>query len=175
MEFVDAPQWTSEGLHTPAGIDALAQRLAELHALAVPQGLIEVDAAGIARGYLAQLAPVAPREAFELEGLLARIETLGGRLSNNGAGLVLNHGDLTVTNMLGNLPLLVDWEYTQLADRTWDLACLFGYYPGLDAQAPRLLASYGLAPGERDRLALQRERFELLNRLWERVAAHGAG
>jgi aminoglycoside phosphotransferase (APT) family kinase protein len=175
MEFVDAPQWTSEGLHTPAGIDALAQRLAELHALAVPQGLIEVDAAGIARGYLAQLAPVAPREAFELEGLLARIETLGGRLSNNGAGLVLNHGDLTVTNMLGNLPLLVDWEYTQLADRTWDLACLFGYYPGLDAQAPRLLAGYGLAPGERDRLALQRERFELLNRLWERVAAHGAG
>jgi aminoglycoside phosphotransferase (APT) family kinase protein len=134
-----------------------------------------VDAAGIARGYLAQLAPVAPREAFELEPLLARIETLGGRLSNNGAGLVLNHGDLTVTNMLGNLPLLVDWEYTQLADRTWDLACLFGYYPGLDAQAPRLLASYGLAPGERDRLALQRERFELLNRLWERVAAHGAG
>jgi aminoglycoside phosphotransferase (APT) family kinase protein len=87
----------------------------------------------------------------------------------------MNHGDLAVTNLLGDEPLLVDWEYTQLADPTWDLACLLGYYPGLDAVAPRLLASYGLKPGDLDRLALQRERFELLNRLWERVAAHGAG
>ncbi len=175
MEFVDALQWTSERLYTSAGIEAVAQRLAGLHALDVPEGLTEVDATEIARGYLTQLAPVAPKEVIDLGPLLARIEALGRRLSNNGAGLVLNHGDLTVTNMLGKLPLLVDWEYTQLADRSWDLACLLGYYPGLDALAPRLLASYGLPPGERERLALQRERFELLNRLWERVAAHGAG
>ncbi len=175
MEFVDAPHWTSERLQTPRGVEVLGQRLAGLHALAAPEGLREVDAAGIARGYLAQLAPVAPREAIDLDPLLARIEALGRRLSSNGTGLVLNHGDLAATNMLGDLPLLVDWEYTQLADPTWDLACLLGYYPGLDALGPRLLASYGLKPGERDRLALQRERFELLNRLWERVAAHGAG
>lgn len=175
MEFVESPQWTAERLQTPAGIEAIAQRLAALHALPVPDGLLEVDAAGIARGYLAQLARVAPREALDLEPLLGRIEVLGRRLSNDGAGLVLNHGDLAVSNMLGDRPLLVDWEYTQLADRTWDLACLFGYYPGLDAHAPRLLAGYGLAPGDADRLGLQRERFELLNRLWERVAAHGAG
>jgi aminoglycoside phosphotransferase (APT) family kinase protein len=175
MEFVDAPQWSSERLQSPAGIDTIAQRLAGLHTLAVPAGLVEVDAGQIARGYLAQLLPVAPREAVDLEPLLARIETLGRRLSNNGASLAMNHGDLAVTNMLGNAPLLVDWEYTQLADPSWDLACLFGYYPGLDAMAPRLLDSYGLKSGDRDRLALQRERFELLNRLWERVAAHGAG
>lgn len=175
MEFVDAPQWTRERLQTPAGIEIVAQRLAALHALPVPAGLVAVDAAGIARGYLAQLALVAPREAAALEPLLTRIQALGHRLSNDGTGLVLNHGDLAVTNMLGEKPVLVDWEYAQLADRTWDLACLLGYYPSLDALAPRLLSSYGLEPGDRDRLALQRERFELLNGLWERVAAHGAG
>ena len=40
----------------------------------------------------------------------------------------------------------------------------------------RLLAGAGLAgTAAVAGLELQRERFELLNRLWERLAAHGAG
>jgi aminoglycoside phosphotransferase (APT) family kinase protein len=89
---------------------------------------------------------------------------------------VLNHGDLMAGNLLGPGPLLVDWEYAQVADPTWDLACLMTYYPGMSRFTERLLAGAGLAgTSARAGLDLQRERFELLNRLWERLAAHGAG
>lgn len=176
MPFVDAPVWSRAQLQSESGAEKLGCQLARLHALAVPAQLPPVDAVAMARGYLARLAVVAPVEAVELAPLLHRITALGARLAASGEPLVLNHGDLIASNLLGTAPLLVDWEYAQVAEPTWDLACLLTYYPIMSRYLPRLLAAAGLArTGAVAELELQRERFELLNRLWERLAANGAG
>jgi thiamine kinase-like enzyme len=176
MEFIDAPVWSPEQLQSAAGADAVSGQLARLHALAIPANLPAVDAAAMARDYLVRLALVDAAEAEELAPLAQRVAALSARLSDSGLRPVLNHGDLMATNMLGPAPLLVDWEYAQVADATWDLACLLTYYPGMSRFMPRLLAGAGLTgTAARTGLDLQCERFELLNQLWERLAAHGAG
>ena len=172
MEFVDAPPWTAQWLHEEAGIDALSGQLAQLHALALPADLPVVDAGAMADAYLARLAAVDAAAAAALAPLRERVESLGVRLAAAAGRPVLNHGDLMASNMLGEAPLLVDWEYAQVAEPGWDLACLLTYYPSMSRFMPRLLAATGIAATA---LEMQRERFELLNRLWERLAAHGAG
>jgi hypothetical protein len=68
----------------------------------------------------------------------------------------------------GQQPLLVDWEYAQRADPTWDVACLLTYYPSLEPRLKPLLAALGLASArDRQILSLQRRLFEALNRLWQ--------
>lgn len=72
--------------------------------------------------------------------------------------------------------MLVDFEYAQLADPVYDLACLCVYHPAL---APRggallamagMLAMAGISDGEGAlRLARYRELFGCLNRLWYRA------
>lgn len=172
MEYVDAPVWTPEQLHSEAGIDALSGLLAQVHALAPPDDQPRLDAGAVAGDYLARLAAVDAAEAAQLAPLQQRIETLSARLAALAGPAVLNHGDLMASNMLGAGPQLVDWEYAQVAPAGWDLACLLTYYPGLARFVPRLLAAAGIPALA---LELQREQFELLNRLWERLAVHGAG
>ncbi len=176
MPFIDAPVWTPAQLQNESGAELLGRQLARLHALPVPAALPPVDTVAMAREYLARLAVVAPAEAAELAPLLERIVALAARLAASGEPLVVNHGDLMASNMLGPAPQLVDWEYAQVAEPTWDLACLLTYYPIMARYLPRLLAAAGLTrAGAVAELELQRERFELLNRLWERLAANGAG
>jgi thiamine kinase-like enzyme len=89
---------------------------------------------------------------------------------------VLNHGDLQLANMLGPEPLLIDWEYAQVVDPTYDIACLLAYYPRLEPQLGRLMSCAGLSSlAEQAVLALQRERFACLNRLWNAVDGSKAG
>jgi aminoglycoside phosphotransferase (APT) family kinase protein len=176
MDYIDAPVWTREQLHSEAGAVALAGQLARLHALPVPAELPVVDVPAMARDYLGRLAAVDAAEATELAPLGERIAALSARLSAMALRPALNHGDLMASNMLGKAPLLVDWEYAQATDPTWDLACLLTYYPGMARFMDQLLAGTGLAgTAAAAGLELQRERFELVNRLWERLAAHGSG
>jgi len=175
MEFIDAPVWTHEQLHSHTGALRLGGQLGRLHALPVPPGLPAVDTVAMAGHYLARLAALDTGEATALAPLRERIAALSARLSATGLPPVLNHGDLMVANMLGAAPRLVDWEYAQIAEPGWDLACLLTYYPDMARFLPVLLASSGLPPAAIAGLELQRERFELLNRLWERLAARGAG
>jgi aminoglycoside phosphotransferase (APT) family kinase protein len=176
MPFIDAPVWTPAQLQSEKGAEQLGRQLGRLHALPVPAQLRPVDAVAMARDYHAGLAAVAPAEAAELAPLLDRIIALSARPAAAGQTPVLNHGDLMASNILGTDPQLVDWEYAQVAEPTWDLACLLTYYPIMSRYLPRLLAAAGLArAGAVAELELQRERFELLARLWERLAANGAG
>lgn len=176
MDYIDAPVWSHEQLHSEAGADALARQLARLHELPVPADLAVVDVPAMARDYLARLAAVDATEAADLAPLGERVTALSLRLAASALPPVVNHGDLMASNMLGPRPLLVDWEYAQATDPTWDLACLLTYYPDMSRLLARLLAGTGLAgTAATAGLELQRERFELLNRLWERLAAHGAG
>lgn len=176
MEHVDAPAWSREQLLSDAGVDVVGEVLCRLHALECPATLPKIDMRGIAHGYLersrlsdpANVAAVATecaaieREACELEGLAGRF--------------ALNHGDLMAANLLGpgpgRSPKLVDWEYAQLADPTWDVACLLAYYPELEQRQDRLLGAAGLlTAGDRQILLLQRRLFRRFNRLWQHAAA----
>jgi aminoglycoside phosphotransferase (APT) family kinase protein len=78
--------------------------------------------------------------------------------------------------MLGAGPMLVDWEYAQLVDPTYDIACLLTYFPALESRLPRLLSSSGLGSSAATvALALQRESFASLNQLWNAVNTPKAG
>jgi aminoglycoside phosphotransferase (APT) family kinase protein len=68
--------------------------------------------------------------------------------------------------------MLVDWEYAQLADPVYDLACLSVYYPGLRLHGGELLGAAGITDANATmRLRLHAELFDSLNRLWQQ--AHG--
>lgn len=176
MEFVDAPVWTESRLLSPAAVERVGTRLAQLHTLDVPAGVAPVDTVGIAAGYLQQLREHQPEQAESHLPLLSRVQELSQIMEGIAARAVLNHGDLQAGNMLGNEPMLVDWEYAQVVDPTYDIACLLIYYPRLEAQLGHLMASAGLSnPADHAVLTLQRERFACLNRLWNAVNGLKAG
>src|SRR5690606_14003992 len=144
----------------------LLERLDTLHGIRAPADVPGADAGAMARGYVERLQRRAPAAAESLLPLVQRIEAISAELAGLEEDAVLVHGDLMAGNMLDQGPRLVDWEYAQAADPSWDWACLLSYYPALEPWAERLMEGKGDAQG---RLTLQRERFELLNRLWQRA------
>jgi len=68
--------------------------------------------------------------------------------------------------------MLLDWEYAQLADPVYDLACLSVYYPGLRLRGRELLGTAGITDASGVvRLQLHARLFDCLNRLWEQAEA----
>jgi aminoglycoside phosphotransferase (APT) family kinase protein len=171
MDFVVAPLWSPAQLLSDSGLAALGGALRRLHALDCQQ-LPRLDAVSVARGYQAQILAQQPARSADAAVELAAIEAISRELAGLSDRAVLNHGDLMATNLLGPVtgsqPLLVDWEYAQRTDPTWDVACLLTYYPSLESRLEPLLAALGLASAEdRQILSLQRRLFEALNRLWQ--------
>lgn len=176
MDYIDAPLWTEEHLLSAAGVARLGARLAQLHELPIPGGLPAFDALAIANGYFGQLQAVDAAVAAVHKPLLSHVRELSQAISGLAGDNVLNHGDLQIANMLGDAPVLIDWEYAQIVDATYDIACLLTYYPRLEAQLDRLLGSAGLSNlAEQAVLALQRQRFACLDRLWTAVNNTKAG
>ena len=90
--------------------------------------------------------------------------------------MCINHGDLQHSNLIGAFPVLIDWEYAQIAAPTYDIACLLTYYPALRASLPDLLAASGLSTTEdQELLELQEQLFACLNRLWSIANGIDAG
>jgi thiamine kinase-like enzyme len=83
---------------------------------------------------------------------------------------VTTHGDLNASNLIGPVPMLVDWEYAQLADPVYDLACLSVYYPNLRLRGEELLRAARITDANGAvRLSLYTQLFDSLNRLWKRA------
>jgi thiamine kinase len=176
MDFIDALPWTDEQLLSDAGLEQLGLRLARLHRLPLPRGVPQLDATQIATGYLEQLRARNSRMAADLLPLWTKVSDLSREIAALALAPALNHGDLQSANMLGAGPLLVDWEYAQLVDPTYDIACLLTYYPTLEPRLTRLLQSCDLdLPEAQEALALQRERFACLDQLWNAVNVPKAG
>lgn len=168
MEFVDAAPWTAAMLDDDATLERLGRRLAILHSLPQPEGVAAADAPAMASGYLAVARTRDPGAAAVLQPLADEVRRITDELAAGTQRRVLVHGDLMASNLLGPLPVLVDWEYAQLAEPAWDAACLLSYYPFLESRQERLLGSAGLDGAQvRARVTLHQRRFVLLNRLWE--------
>jgi aminoglycoside phosphotransferase (APT) family kinase protein len=176
MDFIDALPWSDEQLCSPHGVEQLGVRLQALHRLPPPKAVPRFDAGRIAAGYLQQLAAQDPGLAAQMQPVADKVDALSQSIDAMALGAVITHGDLQPGNMLGPEPMLVDWEYSQLVDPTYDIACLLTYSPGLAPELPRLLRSAGLPPAaELPVLELQLERFACLNRLWSTVHEPKAG
>ena len=174
MDYIAEP-WTASWLQSAWGLAALGSRLRLLHAIESPEGGERLDPARIAQGYaelaLARDAALAP--AVE-QGLRA-VAAASGEMAGISRGVALSHGDLQAANLLGPSPMLVDWEYSQWADRTWDLACLLEYYPRLQSHSEAVLEACGMgSPEDRQILSRQQALFAGLNGLW-RLSQAGAG
>jgi aminoglycoside phosphotransferase (APT) family kinase protein len=173
MEHVDAPPWSPVQLESQRGLERLGGFLRKLHAQAIPVDLPVADAPAMARGYVERLRHRDPVSAAALQPLVDQVTRQSAVLAPS-ARRVLVHGDLTASNILGATPILVDWEYAQAADPGWDFACLLSYYPALEPALGPLLAAAGIDDAQaRERFRLERQRFGLLNRLWDQAYPAG--
>jgi thiamine kinase len=172
MDYVEGGMWTPPRLQAPEGLRTLGACLQRLHAITPPRGLAAFDPASIATGQARAILERDPGAAEQVNTLVARTEQLAVDCAAFAATPVTTHGDLTASNLIGPVPMLVDWEYAQLADPVYDLACLSIYYPGLRRRGAELLGAAGISDANATlRLRLHAELFDSLNRLWERAQA----
>jgi aminoglycoside phosphotransferase (APT) family kinase protein len=175
MEFMSGAPWQEQDLICAAGVRRLGERLALVHDMPVAASMRPMDAASIASGQLRAIDSNASSTSLqrdEAAALVRRAAQLAAIVHDRNAPACINHGDLQVANLIGNPPVLIDWEYAQIAPPTHDMACLLTYYPRLLAWQPDLLAASGLhRPGDLELLGLHKQLFACLDRLW--ALAHG--
>jgi aminoglycoside phosphotransferase (APT) family kinase protein len=159
-------------LQAPEGLRALGARLQRLHAITPPKGLAAFDPVSIATGQAQAILERDPAVAAQVDTLVTRTRQLAVDCATFAAKPVTTHGDLNASNLIGPVPMLVDWEYAQLADPVYDLACLSVYYPDLRLRGGELLGAAGITDANGAvRLQLHAELFDSLNRLWEQAEA----
>jgi thiamine kinase len=172
MDYVEGGMWTPPRLQTPNGLLTLGACLQRLHATTLPEGLTAFDPVSIAAGQAQAILERDPAAAEQVNALVARTRQLAGDCAAFTVTPVTTHGDLNASNLIGPLPTLVDWEYAQVADPVYDLACLSVYYPGLRLRGQELLGIAGITDANGAvRLRLHIQMFDSLNRLWERAEA----
>jgi aminoglycoside phosphotransferase (APT) family kinase protein len=172
MDYIEGGMWTPMQLQAAEGLRALGARLQRLHAITPPKGLAAFDPVSIATGQAQAILERDPACAAQVDTLVARTRQLALDCAAFATTPVTTHGDLNASNLIGPIPMLVDWEYAQLADPVYDLACLCVYYPGLRLRGGELLGAAGIGDANGAvRLRLHAELFDSLNRLWERAEA----
>jgi thiamine kinase len=170
MDYVEGGMWTPPRLQAPKGLLTLGACLQRLHATTLPEGLAAFDPVSIAAGQAQAILERDPAAAEQVNALVARTRQLAVACAAFAVTPVTTHGDLNASNLIGPLPMLVDWEYAQLADPVYDLACLSVYYPGLRMRGEELLGMAGITDADGAvRLRLHVQLFDSLNRLWERA------
>ena len=167
MNYVPAAMWQVEDLLRPDRIAALGRCLARLQTLPTPD-LPHYDVRAVISSQVAQITALDAGRAPQALGLQQQAQALLPPPGSRPARLVLCHGDLNTGNLLGAQPLLIDWEYAQLADPLHDIACLLSYYPQIGPQSDCLLAAAGLAGAEyRQQLSAHVRLFDIVNALWQ--------
>lgn len=171
MEYVDQPTWTQAHLQSPDGLQGLMGRIQRLQSLSVA-GEAVFDAEALLERQLALSALIEPGWQQPLRDLLRASAGLLRDCAVRPGTQVVAHGDLDVGNMLGAEPLLIDWEYAQIADPLYDVACLLAYYPALRRRSRRMLALLQRdSREERERLDCHIRLWGLINGLWKSL--HG--
>ena len=176
MEFVPGRMWQRGDLADRLAVQALGNRLALLHTLLPPPTVPLLGVMQIASGQIEAIERREPAAGGELARIAAQAADLADLCNSLSRSPALNHGDLNVANLLGPSPMLVDWEYAQVADPLYDIACLLSYYPELQLRLDWLLGPSGLdEPRARRALEAYQLLFTLFNQLWARAqgGAHG--
>jgi aminoglycoside phosphotransferase (APT) family kinase protein len=173
MDYIEGGTWTPMQLQTAEGLRTLGARLQRLHAITPPKGLAAFDPVSIATGQAKVILERDPAAGAQVDALVARAQQLAVDCATFAVTPVTTHGDLNVGNLVGPVPMLVDWEYAQLADPVYDLACLSVYYPGLRPRGSELLGVAGITDANAaERLRLHTDLFDTLDRLWEKAQGH---
>jgi aminoglycoside phosphotransferase (APT) family kinase protein len=172
MDYVEGAMWTPPRLQAPEGLRTLGACLQRLHAITPPTGLVAFDPVSIATGQAQAILERDPSATAQVNTLVARTRQLALDCAAFAVTPVMTHGDLNASNLIGPLPMLVDWEYAQLADPVYDLACLSVYYPGLRLRGGELLGTAGITDANGAvRLGLYAQLFDSLNGFWEQAEA----
>ena len=168
--------WTPARLQATEGLRTLGACLQRLHAITPPAELAAFDPVSIATGQAQAILDCDPAAAAQVNALVARTRQLAADCAAFAVRPVTTHGDLNANNLIGPVPMLVDWEYAQLADPVYDLACLSVYYPGLRLRGGELLSAAGITDANgAARLRLHAQLFDSLNRLWKQAEAFATG
>src|SRR5262249_53698194 len=139
MAYVDGGMWTPARLQAPEGLRTLGACLQRLHAITPPTELAVFDPLSIATEQGQAILDRDPAAAPQVNALVARTRQLAADCAAFAVTPVITHGDLDASNLIGPVPMVVDWEYAQRADPVYDLACLSVYYPGLRLRGGELL------------------------------------
>jgi aminoglycoside phosphotransferase (APT) family kinase protein len=170
MDYVEGGMWNPSRLQAPEGLRTLCACLQRLHATTPSPGVAAFDPISIATGQAQAILKRDPAAAAQVNTFVARTQRLAADCAAFAAAPVTTHGDLTASNVIGPGPMLVDWEYAQVADPVYDLACLSIYYPGLRRRGGELLDAAGITDANATvRLLSHVELFDSLNRLWEQA------
>ncbi len=150
-EYLPGRTWSPEDFTQATQLARLGERLASLHALAVPP-VAPFDPLGLADAYLAaarrRVPGLPPTDLERAGGIRLRLAAAVDRVAAAGRPTVVVHGDLIHSNLLeGERLWLLDFEYAQRADPLYDIGCVLAYYPRARAAGAALLEA--AMPGRR--------------------------
>ena len=181
-EFLPGRTWSERDFHDAVALGRLAERLRTLHELATPAlSGPRFDPGALTLGYLVQ----ARAAGVSLEGaeqVLAQLRSARAAIDAAAATPCIVHGDLPYGNVLDDARLwLLDWEYAQVADPIYDVACIVAHVPLAAGLERQLLVASGLgAPEDTARLPAATFVYRVLTWAWhlaraERCAAPSFG
>jgi thiamine kinase-like enzyme len=163
--------WNEADAHIAANISRIGSVLRHLHALDVPFDVRTVDLTRTLRGYLRVLDERGDRSNLTHPTTRMRGENAALALGHNSVAC-LCHNDVYHLNIIDDGSVrLIDWEYSGIGERMFDLAS-FCVYHGLDRQErEHLLDAYLIdsQPNALQRLELACWVFEYVRDVWSEV------
>ena len=169
-DFEFAGAFSKDALAEQATIERVAERIAVLHGLALPDSITCYSLVEAAERYIARAGVAGDADTDALADIVAWVEA-----DADPTDRVLCHRDLLHANILAGDPVqFIDWEFASPGERWFDLAS-FAVWQDFDrAQRDVMLNAYlGRAPreDELERLARNAQAFRALCQLWELPAA----
>ena len=167
--------WSLEAMHERVGMAAIVQLLRRVHAVMPPAATERVDLLAAARGYVSVLLQHGVHPTLASDARIDRAAGLNAALRSN--AMCLCHNDVHHLNVVGVIPVLIDWEYAGVGEPFVDLASVCVYHAFTPAQRRELLALYlrQTDAGAEHRLEAACWLFDYVRELWLSVRALPAG
>jgi len=170
-EYLEGRLWTPHYFTRMRDLRSLGARLRMLHSVAPPV-IARFDPMAAARKYADVIMRSDPADAARIVNLLERGEEALQRSGSRERAARIVHSDLHHANVLtADRIYFIDWEFAQVGDPLWDLACILAYYPRAAPHGGLLLEAAGLAEQAvtETELAELTRVFNLLTYLWYRT------
>jgi thiamine kinase-like enzyme len=160
-EFLEGRTWDEADLDDDKQLEALGALLQRVHALDIQTD--PVDVAAVARIYEQYLQRREGLHSFALK-CVDIVESVAP-----GTDLVCCHNDIVAANVIeGEDIKLIDWEFSCVHDRFFDLASAIGFHNLDEGRSSVLLEAYtgGADAAARERLEEQVRVFDAVQWLW---------